>query len=98
MVKFFNWLSELFSRRSKKPWARFIVSGIDENGMVKFDMAWNHAFIKHSDELGFTGESEEITVQNFLFGIMSLTKDVNDQEILSEQHPHLADERNSLRY
>jgi len=95
MRRLFSWLAELAARRSKKPWARFTVSGIGDDGQVKFDMAWNKAFVKNIAQYGFEGESEEVSVQHFLFGSLMLPKEVFDDQdtIVSEAHPHLQSER-----
>ena len=97
-MSLFNWLSEFFAKRSKKPWARFITNGIDDEGQVRFDMAWNKAFLRNIEAYGFDGESEEISVQNFLFGSMMLPKEIfDDEEITSTEHPNLRSETNKLR-
>jgi hypothetical protein len=98
-MRFLNWLAEFLARRSKKPWARFIVDGIDKDGQVKFTMSWNKAFIKNINSYGFQAESEEISVQNFLFGSMMYPKELEEEveEISSDYHPHLQSEFNKLR-
>ena len=93
-------LSEFFARRSKKPWARFIIGGIQPDGQVKFEMALNKAFIKNIDKHGFTAESEEISVQNFLFGTLMAPKDLFDEitdEVTSNYHPNLKSDTNQFR-
>jgi hypothetical protein len=98
MSRFLNWLVELLMKRSKKPWARFITSGIDDEGQVRFDMAWNKAFLRNIAQYGFDGESEEICVQNFLWGSMMLPKSIfDDDEVSSAEHPNLQSEKNQFR-
>lgn len=102
MVKFLNWLVEKLMSRSKKPWGRFIVSGVTEDSEVRFDISYNKAFIKNLDKQGLTGITEEETVQNFLFGTMMAPKamfdEINDQSpIATEAHPNLQSETNVLK-
>lgn len=81
MVKFLNWLAEKLMTRSKKPWARLIVSGIDHNNEVRFDVAYNKAFIRNLDKQGLTGANDDETVQNFLFGTFMAPKSIMDEFI-----------------
>jgi len=100
MVRLLNWLAEVLMRASKKPWARFIVSGITDDGQVRFDMAYNKAFIKNLSLQGLAGASDEETVQNFLFGSIMAPKgffDDIEQEITSDAHPFLTSETNKLK-
>lgn len=98
MRKFLNWSVEFLSRRSKKPWARFITNGISEDGQVKFDMAWNKAFLNNIAQYGFVGESDEISVQHFLMGSIMIPAELlnDEEEVTSTAHPHLQDEKNKF--
>lgn len=49
------------------PWAMFEVIGFENDGRVKVEFNWNDAFIAKLDELGFTAETEEDTVQLFFY-------------------------------
>ena len=91
-----SWLSEVLHRRSKKPWARFIVSGIHDDGQVRFEMAWNKAFIKNIKRHGFEAESEEISVQQFLVGAFIIPTGLLDEEVTSTAHPNLRSDKNHL--
>ena len=101
MVKFLNWLAEVLNRKNKKPWARFIVNGISEDGQVRFDMAFNKAFIKNIKSHGLGGASDEETVENFLFGSMLAPKGFFDEdaseEVVSDNHPFLQSETNKFK-
>lgn len=100
MVTFLNWLAERLMSRRKKPWARFIVSGIDQNNEVRFDVAYNKAFIRNLDNQGLTGATDDETVQNFLFGTFMAPKSIMDEfmsldengGVASDAHPNLSTE------
>lgn len=51
----------------KEPWAMFEVTGFDGDGRIKVEFSWNEPFLKKLDELGFTAETPEDTVQLFFF-------------------------------
>jgi len=88
MVKILEKLVELIKARSSTPWARFTVGGIEANGQVKFDMSWNPAFLDNVSKAGFSGASEQETVENFLLGAIMYPKDM-ENEVASEAHPNL---------
>jgi uncharacterized coiled-coil DUF342 family protein len=52
------------------PWAIFEVLGFEEQG-VKINFNWNRSFISEINKLGFTGEDDEETVQQF-FAVMKM--------------------------
>ena len=100
MVTLLNWLANKLMARRKKPWARFIVNGISEDGQVRFDIAFNKAFIKNAQDNGLQGASDEETVQNFLFGTMMLPKEVFSEDfdpVTSDAHPYLQAEDNRFK-
>lgn len=98
MRKLFEYLAELSMRRSKKPWARFVVNGVDKEGQVKFDMAWNKAFLKNIKEAGFDADSPEEAVELFLFGTLMIPKtDFEDDPVSSQYHPKLQNDLNQFR-
>lgn len=96
IVKFLSWLVEFLMRRSKKPWARFTIDKITPDDQIPFQMSWNKAFIKKINMLGFFGESDEETIQNFLFSSLMYPKDI-ENEVVSEYHPQLQNETNKLK-
>jgi hypothetical protein len=49
------------------PWAMFEIVGFDSDNMMKIEFNWNEAFIQKLDELGFTAETPEDTVQLFFY-------------------------------
>ena len=100
MVRFLEWLTEKLMKFSKKPWARFVVSGITKDEQIRFEMAWNSAFIKNIQTFGFVAETEEELIQQFLMGSIMWPKDYETQEddiVTSQQHPNLQDESNLLK-
>ncbi|MEM2159631.1 MAG: hypothetical protein QXN55_01600 [Candidatus Nitrosotenuis sp.] len=89
LAKFTNWLTEKIQNKSKRPWGQFTVSGINE-GMLRFQMQWNQAFLDNLHDNGFRGTSDEETVQNFLLGSLMWPKELNvDNTINSDEHPFL---------
>lgn len=101
MVKLFNWLVEKLMSMRKKPWARLEISGIQKDGEVRFDIAYNKAFIKNLDSQGLTGINDDETVQNFLFGTFLAPKAIFDEleqeAIAPSAHPNLLSDKNILR-
>lgn len=101
MVRLLNWLTNLLMARRKKPWARFIVNGISDDGQVRFDISYNKAFIKNIQANGLQGASDEESVQNFLFGTMMLPKEIFEEEdfepVASDAHPFLQAEDNKFK-
>jgi len=54
--------------KTTEPWAMFEVAGFDEKEeRIKMVFNWNSAFIEHLNGMGFTGETEDDTVQAFFF-------------------------------
>lgn len=49
------------------PWAMFEVDGFEDDGRIKVQFNWNAAFIRRLDQLGFTAETEQDTVQLFFY-------------------------------
>jgi len=100
MVKLFNWLVERLMSRSKKPWARLLISGVDKNNEVRFDVAYNKAFIRNLDKQGLTGANDDETIENFLFGTFMAPKSIMDEYmslnenggVASDAHPNLSSE------
>lgn len=100
MSRLFSWLAEFFAKRSKKPWARFITIGIDDENQVRFEMAWNKAFLRNLKKNGFEADSDEEAVQDFLFGSLLLPKelfDEDEEEVQSSEHPSLQSEKNQYK-
>jgi hypothetical protein len=52
---------------SDQPWAMFEIIGFENDGRIKVSFNWNKSFIQRLDELGFTSETEEDTVQLFFY-------------------------------
>lgn len=100
MVKFLNWLVEKLMSRRKKPWARLVLNGISKTNEVKFEVAYNKAFIRNLDAHGLTGANNDETVQNFLFGTFMAPKSIFDEldglyeesSVESNSHPNLSSE------
>jgi hypothetical protein len=97
IVIFLNWLSERIMLRRKKAWARFQVGGIQSDGQIKFEIAYNKAFLKNVRDNGLSGATEEETVENFLFGALMFPKNL-EEEVTSEAHPDLLKDTNSLKH
>jgi len=61
---------QLFTDRDhlkrEEPKLEVLHYGITEDGRVKMKLDWNHAFITHLHENGFSGETEEEVVQAYL--------------------------------
>ena len=101
MTKFLSWLEEKLRTRSKAPWARFTTAGI-EDGSVRYDMAWNPAFLANLRSAGFVGHSEQEIVENFFLGSMiipkadGLNEEVSDDS-LAAPSPSLASDRNRFK-
>lgn len=104
MVTFLNWLTEKLMARRKKPWARLIVNGIDDNNEVRFDIAYNKAFIRNLDKHGLTGANDDETIENFLFGTFMAPKSIMDEflsldengGVASSAHPNLSSEATEI--
>lgn len=52
---------------SDTPWAMFEVTGFEDDGRIKVEFNWNRAFIEHLNQIGFTAETPEDTVQLFFY-------------------------------
>lgn len=70
------------------PWAIFEIVNFDGDGKVKVEFNWNSAFIKRLDELGFTAETEEDTVQLFFYTSQMQPTDLNED---GDKSVHLED-------
>ena len=97
--KLFEKFAEWCMKYSKKPWARFVVNGIEKNGEVKFEMTWNKAFLKNIKAAGFEADSPQEAVELFLFGTLIMPKGLldEDDEVVSQYHPNLQNELNQLK-
>ncbi len=73
-MKFLTKLEEFLRKRSKKPWAKFETAGVD-NGMVKYEMSWNPAFLENLKKAGFSGHNEQEIVENFFLGSIIIPKE-----------------------
>lgn len=85
------------------PWAMFEIVGFEDDGRIKVEFNWNSAFIKHLDELGFTAETEEDTVQLFFYTsqmkpttLSSAFEDDQDDLPVNEDLPTLSDTNNRV--
>lgn len=100
---------EVFAERHKfiedqqalsTPWAMFEVVGFADDGQIKVEFNWNKAFIKKLDELGFTAETEEDTVQLFFYASQmqptSLEAAGGDESVQSEDLPQLSERVNRV--
>lgn len=100
ILRFIKWLEEKIRNRSKTPWARFDTAGI-ENGTVRYDMAWNPAFLVNLRNAGFNGHNEQEIVENFFLGSLIIPREdgLNDDQAVSEDSltPTLVSEKNRFR-
>jgi hypothetical protein len=99
MVRFFEWLTELLMRRSKKPWGRFTVGGITEDNQIRFEIAYNKALLKNIKANGLEGETDEDTINNFLFATVMYPKQYEDtvDPVQSDFHPNLSSADNKFK-
>ena len=98
-MSFLSWLDEKLRNRSKTPWARFVTTGV-EDGSVRYDMAWNPAFLENLKKAGFTGHNEQEIVENFFLGSMIIPKADGLNEAVSDDSlaaPTMTSERNRFR-
>lgn len=83
----------------EKPWAMFEVTNFDED-KIKVEFNWNKPFIKRLDELGFTAETEEDTVQLFFYTSQmqpnSLSEISGDESVTSADLPNLSENVNRM--
>lgn len=100
---------EIFAERHKfieeqqvlsTPWAMFEIVGFQDDGQVKVEFNWNDAFIRKLDQLGFTAETEEDTVQLFFYASQmkptSLMEAGGDESVQSEDLPQLSENSNRV--
>jgi hypothetical protein len=100
---------EVFAERHKfveeqqalsTPWAMFEVTGFEDDGRVKVEFNWNKPFINVMDQLGFTAETEEDTVQLFFYASQmkptSLELAGGDETVQSEDLPQLSANTNRM--
>lgn len=82
------------------PWAMFEVVGFQNDGQIKVEFNWNRAFIKKLDELGFTAETEEDTVQLFFYASQMRPTHLElaggDESVQSEDLPQLGNRVNRV--
>ena len=78
-------VQEFFKNKSKTPWAKFETAGVDENGLVRYDMTWNPAFLENLRRAGFTGHNEQEIVENFFLGSMIIPKMEEETEMLPDE-------------
>ena len=82
------------------PWAMFEITGFEGDGQVKVEFNWNKPFIEKLDTLGFTGETEEDTVQLFFYASQmkptSLELAGGDESVQSEDLPQLSENTNRV--
>lgn len=98
ILRFIKWLEEKLRNKSSIPWARFETAGI-ENGMVRYDMAWNPAFLANLKKSGFKGHNEQEIVENFFLGSMIIPKDDALNAEVGEESltPTLSSEKNRFK-
>lgn len=99
-VRFLEWLTDKLMARSKKPWVRFTMSGITEEGEIRIQSAYNKAFIKNATQNGLAGATDEETVQNFLLGTLIAPKELFEADsdpVTSDAHPFLQEETNKFK-
>ena len=98
-MSFFSWMEEKLQQRSKTPWARFNANGVVD-GSVRYDMAWNPAFLDNLKRAGFTGHNEQEIVENFFLGSLIIPKEDGLNEAVSDDSlaaPTMTSERNRFR-
>lgn len=82
------------------PWAMFEVVGFESDGQIRVEFNWNKPFIKKLDELGFTAETEEDTVQLFFYASQMkpthLAVAGGDESVQSDDLPQLSDRVNRV--
>lgn len=100
---------EVFAERHKfieeqqalsTPWAMFEIVGFAPDGQIKVEFNWNDAFIEKLDELGFTAETQEDTVQLFFYASQMKPTHLmvagGDETVQSEDLPQLSDNTNRV--
>ena len=100
IVRFFEWLIDKLMARSKKPWVRFTMGGITEDGELRIQTAYNKAFIKNATVHGLKGATDEETVQNFLLGTLIAPKELFEDDndpVTSDAHPFLQEDTNKFK-
>ncbi len=82
------------------PWAMFEIVGFTQDGQIKVEFNWNDAFIKKLDQLGFTAETEEDTVQLFFYASQMkpthITLAGGDDAPQTEDLPQLSNDSNRV--
>ena len=94
-----SYFEELICRRSKTPWARFTTAGVVD-GLVRYDMSWNPAFLDNLKKAGFTGHNEQEIVENFFLGSMIIPKEdgLNAVDVGEDSlQPAMTSDKNRLR-
>lgn len=74
IIRFLKWVETKLRNRSSIPWAKFETAGV-EDGMVKYEMQWNPAFLENLKKAGFSGHNEQEIVENFFLGSLIIPKD-----------------------
>lgn len=84
---------------STESWAMFEIAGFEDDGRIKVQFSWNKAFIKKLNDLGFTAETEEDSVQLFFYTSQMRPTEIGagDDPVQSVAHPQLSDQQNVLR-
>ncbi len=81
----------------QEPWAMFEVAGFEDDGQIKVEFNWNDAFIRHIDNLGFTAENEQDSVQLFFYASQmqpTSLQETGDDSVQLDDLPQLADKVN----
>jgi hypothetical protein len=67
--------------------------------MVRYDMAWNPAFLANLKKSGFKGHNEQEIVENFFLGSMIIPKDDALNAEVGEESltPALSSEKNRFK-
>lgn len=102
-MSFFTKVEEFFKKRSKTPWAKFETSGVND-GLVKYEMSWNPAFLENLKKAGFSGHNEQEIVENFFLGSIIIPKeDALNEEFeknlneISEEEIKMTSQRNKFK-
>ena len=96
LEKILNWQRTT----TKTPWASFEIMGFEDDGRVKVNMNWNHAFIEHIHRLGFKAETEEDSVQLFFYTAQARPTAMDGAEenpAVSSGHPNLQSDTHQLK-
>ena len=80
------------------PWAMFEVVGFEDDGRIKVEFNWNPSFITRLNEMGFTAETPEDTVQLFFYTaqMKPTSLDGGDSTVRSDDLPTLSQNANRI--